>query len=73
MPIFEESEATTEFIKKVDMAFDMMNSRNPFALGFKAPVTLQNLSEWRKKCYELAACIFALKDENGRYLRSGYQ
>ena len=36
----------------VDMAFVMMTSRNPLATGFNvAPVALENLPEWRKKCY----------------------
>ena len=35
LPQFQNSEATTEFIKKMDLAFDLMNSRNPFAKGTK--------------------------------------
>ena len=46
LPQFEGSEATTNFIRKVDMAFDVLNSRNSFAKGFKAAVSLENLSMW---------------------------
>ena len=70
-PVFVESEATTNIIKKVDMAFDMINSRNPFATGTKAPVRDENLQNLMTKCDELAAYIFALKDDRGRYLRNG--
>ena len=47
--MFVESEATTDFMKKVDLAFDMMNSRNPFATGTKAPVRKDNLQNWMTK------------------------
>ena len=30
---FAGSEATTDFIRKVDLAFDLLNSRNPLAKG----------------------------------------
>ena len=41
IPEFDGSEATTKFIRMVDKAFDMLNSRNPHAKGFKSPVTVQ--------------------------------
>ena len=34
-PDFEDSESTTSFIKRMDVAFDLLNSRNPFGKGFK--------------------------------------
>ena len=40
---FQGSESTTEFIKKIDTIFDMMNSRHPFAQGSKQPVTFGKL------------------------------
>lgn len=35
IPEFEDSEATIKFIYIIDRLFDFMNSRNPFAKGFK--------------------------------------
>ena len=43
---FEGSYRTVKFICKIDMAFDMLNSRNPCDTGTKKPVTNTNLSEW---------------------------
>ena len=43
LPEFRGSKATTQFIKQVDMIFDMLNSKNLFAEGYKAPVTKENL------------------------------
>ena len=37
------SKPTSDYIKKVDDLFDLLNSRNPFALGNKVPVSLQIL------------------------------
>ena len=36
---FMESEVTSEFIKRIDVAFDLMNSCHPLAKGIKQPVT----------------------------------
>ena len=40
IPNFEGSEATTYFIKKTDLAFDMIESWNPHAQRSKSAVTL---------------------------------
>ena len=37
---FAGSKLTSDFIKEVDELFDCLNSRNPFAHGNKAPVSL---------------------------------
>ena len=37
---FQGSEATTEFIRKIDAMFDIFNSKNPFLKGTEGPVTL---------------------------------
>ena len=47
---FQNSEAMTEFIKKMDLAFDLMNSRNPFAKGTEKPVTLEYFPKWATEC-----------------------
>ena len=56
---------------KIDVLFDLMNSRNPFAKGTKQLVIKEYLP-LRGTCYdELARYIFELKDEKGGYLWRG--
>ena len=62
---FKGSKHTSEFIKRIDTAFDLLNSRNPFAKGNKAPVTSKSLEAWSTKCRELANYTFGLKDKEG--------
>ena len=69
LPQFEQSEAATDFIRSVEMAFNMLNSRNPFAKGFKAAVSLDILSMWMQQCDKLASYLLALKDEKINFLR----
>lgn len=47
LPQFWGSEATVEFIRYIDRLFDMMNSRNPLARNFKAPLRMENEQHWR--------------------------
>ena len=68
MAEFQESEDTCEFIRKVDTAFDLLNSRNPLAKGTKQPVTLEYLPDWAEECEKLATYLFNLKDDKGRLL-----
>ncbi|KAG5868410.1 hypothetical protein JTB14_020952 [Gonioctena quinquepunctata] len=37
-PNFAGAKATIEFIRIVDRAFDLLNSRNPFGKGYKTPM-----------------------------------
>ena len=60
---FEGSEATSDFSKKIHILFDLFNSRNPFAIGTKQPVTKEYLPLWGAQCDELSRYIFDLKDE----------
>ena len=71
MAKFQESEDTCEFIRKVDMAFDLLNSRNPFAKSTKQPVTLEYLPDWAEECEKLATYLFNLRDDKGRLLQNG--
>ena len=43
---FQRSEVTTEFIRQIDVMFDLLNSKYPFLKGTKAPVTLTSFSWW---------------------------
>ena len=68
---FMESEATAEFIKRVDLAFDLMNSCHPLSKGIKQPVTHPYFKRyWAKTCDNLTDYIFALKDERGNLLQN---
>ena len=53
LPEFYGSEHTTKFICMIDMAFDMLNSRNPHSKGYKSPVTRENIKLWTDQCKEL--------------------
>ncbi|KAL7383197.1 hypothetical protein ABVT39_006240 [Epinephelus coioides] len=44
-PQFKDCSPTVEFIEVIDRLFDVMNSRNPRAKGFKAPLRLLNWKE----------------------------
>ena len=43
---FKGAGATVKFIRIVDRLFDLLNSRNPFAKGFKAPMSVSNRQVW---------------------------
>ena len=47
---FAGSKPTSDFIKKIDEVFDLLNSRNPFAKGNKAPVSPETLPYFLEKC-----------------------
>ena len=68
---FAGSKPTFDFIRKVDEVFDLLNSRNPFAKGHKAAVSLGNLPAFLKKCDLIAKYLFELQDERGNLLRAG--
>ena len=65
LPEFQDSEATSEFIRRIDLAFDMMNSRNPLAKGSKQPDTLEYFPRWARECNELSKHIFNLRTIDG--------
>jgi len=44
---FENCAATVRYIRIVDRAFDLLNSRNPLAKGYKAPLRTSNEGLWR--------------------------
>jgi hypothetical protein len=43
---FQGCEETVSFIEIMDSLFDIMNSRNPFGKGFKAPLRQANKTTW---------------------------
>ena len=46
LPQFQGSEATVQFIRLFDHLFDILNTRNPCATGFKAALRVKNKSSW---------------------------
>lgn len=62
---FKESAPTTDFIRKIDRWFDIMNSRNPLGRSFKAPLSAKNKSSWRPFLHETIQYIASLRLENG--------
>ena len=65
---FQGSEGTSIFVQKIDVAFVILNSSNPFAKGSKAPVNTQSLPTGREISTELCEYIFSLKDTQGGLL-----
>ena len=68
---FEGSETITQFIKQMNVIFDLLNSRNLHGQGSKAPVSKDNLEMWLNTCQDITQYIFSLKDEKGNYLQAG--
>ena len=62
---FQGSEATVKFIRIFDHLFDILNSRNPFAKGFKAAMRPSNLHIWGPFLDEAFSYISGLRDTNG--------
>ena len=43
---FQDSEETVKFLRIFDHLFDILNSRNPLAKGYKSPLRVSNKSSW---------------------------
>ena len=54
------------------MIFDMLNSRNPFAKGYKAPIPIENLSLWLKQYDKVLSYLLSLKDQRQKLLIEGH-
>lgn len=63
---FEDSEGTVKFFRVIDGLFDFSNSKNPFAKGLKAPLTVENRHIWEPFVDEAAAYIRGLTVEGGK-------
>ena len=68
LPQFKGSEATVKFIRTFDQLFDILNSRNPCAKGFKAALHKSNKETWEAFFEEAYAYIMALRDTNGNLM-----
>lgn len=62
---FAGCEATVTFLRIIDRLFDLLNSRNPFGKGFKAPLRVSNFSYWRPFLDEAKSYLMGLTDDSG--------
>jgi hypothetical protein len=65
---FQDSQATSKFIRVIDVLFDIMNSRNALAKGYKAPMKEINKNHWSKVFSDSIDYISNLKDLQGKKL-----
>jgi len=61
LPQFQGCEATVKFIRIVDRLFDLLNSRNPIARGYKAPMRIENEAFWRPFVSEAQQYLYSLR------------
>ena len=71
LPQFENSEATTRFLRMFDKLFDILNSKSKFGRGFKAPLNKNNFSDRLQFFEECSNYICNLKIPNGKKLVEG--
>lgn len=65
LPQFQGSEATSRFLRVFDTLFDLCNSRNPFAPGWKASLKKETKHHWESVLTSTYDYIIMLKDSNG--------
>jgi DNA transposase THAP9 len=66
LPQFQGCEATVKFIRTIDRLFDFLNSRNPIARGYKAPMRMSNAAVWRPFVAEAQEYLRGLKLASGQ-------
>ncbi|KAG5862941.1 hypothetical protein JTB14_008034 [Gonioctena quinquepunctata] len=64
-PDFKDAAPTIEFIRIIDRLFDLLNSRNPFAKGYKTPLKKSNESFWKPILEQAFEFLISLKHVNG--------
>ena len=65
---FEGCDATVNFIRIVDRLFDILNSRNALAHGFKCPMRVSNENFWRPFMVQAVTYLKGLKLSNGQLI-----
>ena len=65
LPEFAQSAATSKFLRIFDRLFDILNSRNPLARNYKAPLRVSNYPHVEKFFTEACDYINHLKDPTG--------
>ena len=62
---FNDCYATAKFIRLLDHLFNIHNSRNQFATGYKSPLRMANKITWNTFLDEAFEYILGLKDASG--------
>ena len=73
LPQFQGSEATVKFLRVIDRLFDLLNSRNPFGRGYKAPLRASNKTIWEPCLDETYKYISGLKSPDGMLMTSTWR
>lgn len=60
-----------EFLRTIDLAFDVLNSRNPLAKGSKAPLRSCNKLHMLSLLERAENFLLQLRDSSGRHLHAG--
>ena len=68
LPQFKGSEATCHFIRIIDRLFDTLNSKNPFAKGFKSPLRKENKMHWDPFLRYAKDYLLTLKRNDGCFI-----
>jgi len=68
LPQFQGCGPTVTFIRTIDRLFDLLNSRNPVARGYKAPMRITNQACWRLFIRESTQYLRGLQLENGQFI-----
>jgi hypothetical protein len=63
---FEDAAGTVNFIRIIDRLFDMMNSKNAFAQGFKQPLRPNNSSCWTQVFGDSIAYLLTLRTDESK-------
>ena len=65
LPEFQGSQETVAFMRTFDHVFDVLNSRNPCAKGYKAPLCKSNQETWAAFLEEVYTYIMGLHNTAG--------
>ena len=68
LPQFQNSQATTEFMRFIDRTFDLLNSKSKFGLGYKKPLTKENKEEWTNIFLNSTQYLSSLTNIEGKSL-----
>ena len=71
LPQFQGAEATVEFIRHVDGAFDVLNSRNIFGRQSKAPLKIETYEAQESIIKNTNVFLLSLENDSGTPLHKG--
>ncbi|XP_071384885.1 DNA transposase THAP9 [Centroberyx affinis] len=71
LPQFRGCEETVEFLRTIDAAFDVLNSRNPLGKGCKAPMRTSNKDRVEQILLKAQESLLELKNDKGIPMHSG--